>query len=253
MRRLLPLPAEDDVDLDAAYAVALPREGAHVRANMVGSVDGTARVRGVSEGLSSPGDKRIFTVLRGLADVVLAGSGTVVAEDYGPARPSAQRRSTRAGRGLAEVPPIAVVSGSLPFGPDARLFAGAEVRPIVLTCERAPQERRRALEPVADVVVAGDERVDLGVALAALAGRGLPRVLCEGGPHLLGELVAGGHLDELCLTVSPTLVGGDLHVLATALRAPAALDLRHVLEEDGSLFLRYACSTSAGSAPPTSP
>lgn len=244
MRRLLPLPVTDEVDLDGAYAVSPPAAGVHLRANMVGSADGAARVDGHSDGLSSAADKRLFTVLRGLCDVVLAGAGTVVAENYGPAKPSEERRAKRAAAGLAAVPPVAVVSRSLPFGPDARLFAEAVVRPIVLTTEHAPADRREALADVADVVIAGGERVDLGLAITALAERGLRRVLCEGGPHLLSELLAGGHVDELCLTVSPMLVGGDLHLLGNPLPTPVNLRLEHLLEDDGSLFLRYSCSTS---------
>jgi riboflavin biosynthesis pyrimidine reductase len=244
VRRLLPLPMTDDVDLDQAYAVSSPAAGVHLRANMVGSADGAARVDGHSSGLSSAADKRLFTVLRGLCDVVLAGAGTVVAENYGPARPSQDRRAKRAAAGMAEIPPVAVVSGSLPFGPDARLFSEAVARPIVITTEHAPADRREALAGVADVVIAGRERVDLERALAVLSDRGLRRVLCEGGPHLLTELLAAGHVDELCLTVSPTLVGGDLHLLANPLPTPVGLRLEHLLEDDGSLFLRYSCSTS---------
>lgn len=242
MRRLLPVPTADDVDLDAAYAVPLPPSGVHVRANMVASADGAATLDGRSEGLSSAADKRLFSVLRGLCDVVLVGSGTAVTEDYGPARPSPERREKRLAAGLAEVPPIAVISSSLPFAPTARLFAEAVVRPILLTTERAPAERRTALANVADVVAAGEQRVDLAAALDALAERGLRRVLCEGGPGLLTQLVAGGRLDDLCLTVAPSLVGeGGPHVLAGELAEPARLRLMHVLEDEGFLFLRYAC------------
>ena len=95
MDALLP-PAPGPVDLDAAYAVpaaALAGRGRHLRANFVASADGAASLEGVSAGLSSPADKRVFSVLRGLADVVLVGAGTVRAEGYGPARPSPQRRA----------------------------------------------------------------------------------------------------------------------------------------------------------------
>lgn len=240
MRRLVPDPA-DDVDLDASYA--WPR-GADpmVRANMVASADGAAWLSGVTTGLSSPADRRVLTVLRGLADVVLVGAGTVRLEDLGPAQPSDARREHRTAEGRAPVPPIAVVSSRLDLDATARLFEPGPVRPILLTTERAPADRRMTLSTLADVVVAGDQVVDLPAALAALAARGLRRVLCEGGPTLLAAVMAADRLDELCLTIAPCLVAGAAGRVLTgpALPAPGRLELRHVLEEAGSLFLRYA-------------
>lgn len=247
MRRLLPVP---DVpgemgpdDIDAAYAVpAPPANRCHVRANMVSSADGAAVLEGHSEGLSNPADKAVFRVLRGLADVVLVGAGTVRAEGYGPVRPTAERREQRLATGYAPVPPVAVVSNRLELDLTTPFFSDAVATPLVLTCAAAPLPARTAAAEVADVVVTGDERVDLGAALSALAERGLGRVLCEGGPALLADLVAADLLDELCLTLSPLLAGGDARarVTAGAPSPPRGLVLEHVLEGDGALFLRYA-------------
>ena len=67
-------------------------------------------------------------------------------------------------------------------------------------------------------------------------------VLTEGGPTLLGQLIAGQLLDELCLTISPLLAGGGhLPMVAGAsLDIPQVMRMVHVLEEDGALFCRYA-------------
>jgi riboflavin biosynthesis pyrimidine reductase len=95
---------------------------------------------------------------------------------------------------------------------------------------------------VADVIVAGDESVDLSAAVDALTERGHRRMLTEGGPHLLAQLVAAGRLDELCLTFAPLLAGGDvtLRILAgQPLDPPRPLHLAHLLEDDGFLFSRY--------------
>ena len=51
--------------------------------------------------------------------------------------------------------------------------------------------------------------VDLAEAVRVLAADGLPRVLCEGGPRLHRDLLAADLVDELSLTLSPTVVGGD--------------------------------------------
>jgi riboflavin biosynthesis pyrimidine reductase len=253
MRRLSPAPAPDatrenvpdlsDADLAAAYAYPEGLTRPWVRANMVGTLDGaaTASETGLSGGISSRADMRVFGVLRGLADVVVVGGTTVRREGYGPARPKRGWAEAREAEGRGPVPAIAVVSGSLDLDPEAPLFTEARVRTLVLTSRTAPPDRRAALAEVAEVVDAGEEDVDIPVAVGALAARGLPRVLCEGGPRLLAQVAGAGLLDELCLTVSPLLVAGDApRVLRGApLHPPAALRLGHVLEEDGWLFLRH--------------
>jgi riboflavin biosynthesis pyrimidine reductase len=241
----LVLPGQDshvsdvsDADLAALYAY---RREPWLRANMVASADGAGDLGGLSAGLSSPGDRRVFGVLRALADVVMAGAGTVRTENYKPARDRREWRFARAGRTVT--PPIAVVSASLDMDPDAALFtdAPADARTIVITCERSPAGRRKALAEAADVIVAGDSAVDLGQAVRVLRERGLVRMLCEGGPHLLAGLVASGLLDELCLTIGPLLAGpGATRIVSGApLPQERPMSLRHVLEEDGFLFCRY--------------
>jgi riboflavin-specific deaminase-like protein len=226
VRRLLPDPA-DQVDLREAYAVP---PGRHVRVNFAASADGAVSVDGRSRGLSSESDREVFHLLRAMADVVLVGAGTVRAENYGGARPG--DRST---------PPIAVVSRSLDLDPASRLFTDTQVPPILLTCAAAPAERRAEFEDIADVLVAGDEDVDFAVALDALAGRGMEQVICEGGPHLFGWLLAAGRVDELCLTIAPLLAGGTAGRIVAGLASQVTdpLSLVQVLEDDGHLFLRY--------------
>ncbi|MFC4531857.1 pyrimidine reductase family protein [Sphaerisporangium dianthi] len=235
MRRILPSPA-DDVDLAHAYAYPGPE---WLRLNMVAGADGGAWLKGVSEGLSGKGDRRVFGVLRGLADVVLAGAATVRTEAYGPARPRSSWRELRLGRPPS--PPIAVITRRLDLDLASPLFTEAEphARTIVITTERAPKDRRDEAGRNAEVIVAGDERVDMSIAVASLRERGLGRVLCEGGPRINGQLAAAGLVDELCLTISPVLTGGDA---ARILNGPAShvpLRLAHLLEEEGFLFCKY--------------
>jgi riboflavin biosynthesis pyrimidine reductase len=93
---------------------------------------------------------------------------------------------------------------------------------------------------VADVIVAGGDRVDPDLAVALLTERGYRVVLCEGGPIWLGELVACGLVDELCLTLAPLMGGDPLPVAVTPPGAPLAhFALRHVLRSGDTLFLRY--------------
>jgi riboflavin biosynthesis pyrimidine reductase len=240
MRSLLPEPG-NTVDLVQAYAY--PGDGPWVRANMVASVDGSAVADGKSEPLSGPSDKRVFGVLRGLCDVVLVGAGTARAEGYRALKARPSYAEHRAGHGQRPAPVLALVSGSLDLDPSADLFTGPE-RTIVLTTASAEESARARLAEVAEVIVAGTDRVDIAAAIDALVALGLPRVLCEGGPHLLAGVVAAGRLDELCLTTAPRLVGGDGPHVVAGLHPDAILELElaHLLEEDGNLFARYLVS-----------
>ncbi|MEU4508957.1 pyrimidine reductase family protein [Nonomuraea wenchangensis] len=234
MRRILP-DIHDNPDIAQAYAY--PEGRPWLRLNMVSSADGAAWLKGRSGGLSTRGDKRVFQVLRGLADVVMAGAATVRTEGYRPIEPRASWADLRAGR--PDVPPIAVVSRTLDLDPRHPLFTGAPSRTLVITCAAAPRERRAELAKGCDVIVAGDESVDLREGVARLHERGLGRILCEGGPLINAQLSAAGLVDELCLTISPLLVGGDAARIQNGEAALVGLDLVQVLEEDGALFCRY--------------
>ncbi|GHH64594.1 hypothetical protein GCM10017673_07510 [Streptosporangium violaceochromogenes] len=239
MRLVYPT-ASEEVDLATAYAYP---DGPRVRLNMVASADGGAWLAGRSGGLSGRGDRRVFGVLRGQADVILVGAATVRAEGYGPARPRPSWNEIRRGRPPA--PPVAVITRRLDVDLTGPLFAeaGPYARTIVVTCDAAPRDRRQEAARHGEVIVAGDERVDLAAAVGELAGRGLGRVLCEGGPKVNAQLAAAGLVDELCLTVSPMLIGGDAARVLDGPAAPVALRLAHVLEEDGFLFTRYVRAT----------
>jgi riboflavin biosynthesis pyrimidine reductase len=197
----------------------------------------------------------VFSVLRSMADVILVGAGTARTERYKPVRDSEVWPQLRVGRTLT--PQIAVVSGALDLDLHSPLLAGGDgkARTIVLTTPAAPAARREEASQTADVIVVQTEdTVTAAAAISALAARGLTRILTEGGPHLLGQVVAEALLDEICLTYSPLLVGGDAgRILAVPPKSAAAregapgsgqaassgLTLAHVLEDEGHLLCRY--------------
>lgn len=231
-----PVSSLGDPALAAHYAypnVAAP----YVRVNFVASLDGAVSVDGVSGGLGGDGDRRVFGMLRELAEVVLVGAGTVRAEDYrGARKPTRGPAHARPGT----PPPIAVVTGSADLDPASRLFTDTLVPPIVLTTDAAPRERRDALAAAgADVAVL--DRLTPDALLAELGRRGLHRILCEGGPSLHGALQAADAVDELCLTLAPLLAGGTAGRIAAGPDGapPRAMSLVGALTDEGSLLLRY--------------
>jgi riboflavin biosynthesis pyrimidine reductase len=186
---------------------------------------------------------RIFGTLRGLADVVLVGAETVRQEGYRPARARAEFAGRREAAGQGPVPAVAVVTASLDLDFSLPLFTSPLVPTLLLTGAAAAPDKVAAAEKAgARVVIAGDGMgVEPARVVRALAGLGHTRLLTEGGPRLLGQLIAAGVLDELCLTVSPMLTAGAAQRIAggPSVAVPQRFALVSLLEEDGFLFSRY--------------
>lgn len=243
-------PEPDERTLSALYAHPLPAAGraAYVRANMVTTLDGAATgADHVSGSINTAADHRAFEVQRAWADVVLVGAGTARAERYRTLTVAPGLAAARAARGQAPHLELAVVSasGALP----AELLSTPRP-PLVLTvADRAGLDRLREIVGPDRVIVAGATTVEPARALAALAERGLVRVLTEGGPHLLAELVEHDVVDELCLTTSPLLVGGPAsRVLASEawLTPPVEATPAHLLHAGGSLLGRWLLRAQGG-------
>ena len=239
MRQLLPVPAHD-VTAYEAYRPADPF-APFLRVNMVASVDGAATdEHGRTGELGGDGDHELFRALRALADAIVVGAGTVRAEGYGPHRMPARLRELRAADGRPDPAPIVVVSRSLDLDFGAPLFAEAATATVVVTCEAAPAQRRRLAAQAGRLLVAGDEQVDVAAAVEGLRTElGLGCLLCEGGPTLNDALFAAGVVDELCLTVTPRLVGAGRRILHELPR-PEGVALVALYEQDGELYTRYA-------------
>ncbi len=180
---------------------------------MISSLDGAASIEGRSGGLGGAGDKAVFSVVRDLADVILVGAETVRAEAYGPPGKPGQR--------------IAVVTRHAQLDWDSRLFTSGAG--LVVLPEDGPDV------PVPSVR-AGRGAIDLARVLHALDAQ---VVLAEGGPSINGLLLTSGLIDELCLTVAPTLVGGDASRIVRGGSRPTAMRLVQLLEDEGYLFARY--------------
>jgi riboflavin biosynthesis pyrimidine reductase len=260
-----PLPAQ----LAELYGGTLGFPETRVIANFVSSLDGAVSLPGVPGsvqmiGGGSAADRFVMALLRSCADALLMGAGTFrasrearwTAESLYPDG-AATLAELRRRLGLAPAPELAVVTQSGRLDPEHPAF---EVGVLVLTTDRLARPLARALPHGATILALGQE-VGAQVAVQALRDRGHRLVLSEGGPTMLGSLVAAGAVDELFLTLSPFLAGSTpgserLSLVAGVQLLPdlhLAGSLMSVRRGGSHLFLRYALPAlqGGGERPPS--
>lgn len=211
-------------DARARIAALYPPPG--LRVNLVASVDGgTVDAAGTSEGLTAGVDRLILGAIRSVSDTVLVGAATLRAE--GGLIP----RSTH----------LTVLTTTGDFS-GARVRDDIEPGRILVVGPSSVEERARRTfsAPFEYFAVDGDRAVPLPVMLAALRDRGLEHIVCEGGPRLVGQLLAARLVDELCLTTVPRLLGRASVLFGGATGGAGDLALEHLLADDaGALYARW--------------
>ena len=228
-----------ELDAEGLAAAYRPPSQPWLRANMVTTLDGAATgPDGRSGSINTDADHVVFELLRALSHAVLVGAGTVRAERYPALRVDASLSALRANEGLPRDLPLVVVSGSGDVPETVRGFTDGSV--LLATRAAAPGlDSARATLGRENVLVHGDERVDLAALIADLRGRGWTHLLSEGGPGLLGSLLAAGLVDELCFTVTPAVVAGTGGRPVTGAPLDVDLDLELLVEQDWTLLGRW--------------
>ena len=216
-----------------------------LRTNFVATLDGAiSGPDGRSGSINTVSDHHVFAVHRAQADVIMVGAETVRTEGYRAVDLDDWQRTVREEAGLAPFPTLAVVTGSLRLDPDIADPPAPHGPVMIVTTAQPPGRVRPFLAAGIEILDVGgaDGRVPLESAVAALVEAGLPRILCEGGPRLHRDLLAADLVDELSLTLSPTVVGGEgrRSTDGPALPDPRAFRLHHVLAgHDDTLFTTY--------------
>ena len=201
-----------------------------LRANFVATLDGAANGPDDRSGsINTEADHVVFDLLRRLTDVVVVGAGTVRAEGYPSLRaedPAAPVLIVVSHQGLL---PPSVADG--PFG-SVYLVTREGADPATL-------DASRELIGEEFVLTAGKDTVDFVKMRNMLEDKGYRQILCEGGPSLLNSMLAAGVVDELDLTWSPVIVGGNHPTITRGpdLNLPASPTL--LLEEDGTILGRW--------------
>ncbi len=222
LRRLSPAPT-GPTTIAAEYGVDRPRPDHRPWVNlcMVASVDGSIALDGASGGLGNANDRAVLSTMRRVADVVIVGAATAAGEGYGPPKRDGLR--------------IGVVTNSGRIDASSALFTSGAG--FVITNERAD------IPAGVDTLRAGIDEVDLVEAITRLPHHvpGVAHVQAEGGPTLNGALTAADLVDEICLTVSPHVVGGDAARLTSgAPERGRRFEPAHVLlDDEGYLFTRW--------------
>ena len=180
----------------------------HVVVNAATSADGKLSSRRREQiAISGEADFERVDRLRADSDAVVVGVGTVLADDPHLTVKDETLREQRVAEGEPANPARVVVDSKARTPVDAAILDDA-AETYVCVSEAAPVDRRMDLADRAELVTAGDDRVDLLRAFAALQEAGLERIMVEGGGELIFSLFEDGLVDELRVFVGPTVIGG---------------------------------------------
>ena len=257
----------DDSDLIELYRFPALEGRGWVRSNFVMTLDGSVQgPDGRSGTINTASDQHLFGLQRAFADAILVGANTARFEGYRAVDLEPWQLRLREQEGLAPYPLLVIISASADLDPAIATPAdGVGGRVMIITTGGKITDD---LEPLRSAGITVSEAagatLDLAQIVDQLAGTGLPRLLCEGGPRLHNDLLTAGVVDEMCLTLAPVAVGGQglRSTSGAALPMPSQFQLRHVLfADDGALFTNYRAKSglsertpmiSAEAAPSTS-
>ena len=190
-----------------------------VYSNFVESIDGVTTLgSGPSAGSAISGrnqaDRFLMGLLRAMADAVVIGAGTLRAtpghhwtpEHIFPDLTEAFA-DLRVELGRKPRPRLVLLTAS---GNVATSHAAVVGGATVVTTKGGASSLRGRLPDSCDLIVIGEGGdVDVASALNELRDRGCKVILTEGGPHVMGELIANDLLDEAFVTISPVVAGRD--------------------------------------------
>lgn len=206
-----------------------PPDRPYVIANMVSSVDGKVTIEGTERGIGSPTDQRLMRELRVHADVVINGAGTLRASGTSSRLGDPALEQLRTSRGKPPAPIAAVLSGSGNLPLDRAFFTARDFEAVIYLGSQVPPDRRAAIEATGRRVVDLPDDHPRGATVAAMLRHmrhelGARLLLVEGGPHLNGQLIEAGFVDEFFLTVGPVIVSGPGPLTAVQSGRPPTLE-----------------------------
>ena len=142
---------------------------------------------------------------RAQSDAIMVGIGTALADD-----PELTCRLP----GMEDLSPVrVVVDRHLRLPAASKLVHSARRTPLWLLAERDQEPSAATLMAAKGAqiipVVAGPAGIDLAAALRELAGRGITRLMVEGGSRIAASLLEADLVDEVALYRSALVIGAD--------------------------------------------
>ncbi len=220
--------------------------------NMIASTDGAITVGGTSEALGNAADQAVFSAVRACCDWILVAAGTARIERYSLPRPKRRTRVARRVAGLRSRPGLAVVTSSLNLDLDLPMFSDrrpGDALPLIIAGSTATTSQIAHFDSVAEIVQTRSPRPTCDEIMTELSRREARVVLSEGGPSFNAQLADAGIIDELCLSISPLVAGGDSTRLINGSRrlVPQSLVLDHLAVASDTIFARYLDASVAAS------
>ena len=210
----------------------------HLTVNVAMSADGKiSSYRREKFALGSAEDRHLMDLLRARSDAVIVGSRTVRLDGWAiRVRDEATSKKREQRRG--EPHPLNVVlSTRLDLSPNCEFFDHPQTKKLIVTTGLAPTNRIRRFERHGDVWVVTSKQIPPARVLEELGRRGCKNILLEGGGELNFSFFKAGLIDELYITVTPRLLGGQM--------APTPVDGRGFLKID-QVDLELASSRRKG-------
>jgi riboflavin biosynthesis pyrimidine reductase len=242
-RQLLPQPGRIELD-EALESLRGPPQlnddRPYVVVNFIASADGRSTFEGRSGGLGDEGDRALFHGLREQSDAILVGTRTLGVERYGRVLGRTERRERRLAQGRSAEPLACLVTRSGMVPTDIPLFAAPEARIVIFS---SVELKLDGVQAQVDSIRLDPGALTLTTVLRRLrSDYEIQLLLCEGGPMMFGSLLEENLVDELFLTLSPTLSGGGASpsiTSGTEFPELRPLRLAWILERENFLYLRY--------------
>ncbi|MEE2682887.1 MAG: dihydrofolate reductase family protein [Actinomycetota bacterium] len=218
-----------------------PNGNPWVLLNMITSSNGLPTLNGLSGPLGGAADKALFTALRGIADIIIVGYGTVRDEQYRPPQLTKELIAERESIGQSPLPTIAIVSNRLNFDERIPLLSSYEYHPVILTSSSSPEINRERISSTSEIFLCGENKVNLREGVDTLSSRFGKVILVEGGPSLNTQFVEDDLFDELCITTSPLHSDDESTIAVTTDRSypPGQMLQDRRRELNGFVFTRF--------------
>lgn len=162
------------------------------------TLDGKIASRSRDSRISCPEDIKRVHRLRSEVDGIMVGINTALIDD-----PKLTAHKIRGGRNPVRI--VVDSRGRIPL--TAQVFGG-EAKTIIAVSKEAPADKVREIGAKADVIVCGEDRVDLRCLMRELYSRGIKKLLLEGGGTLNWGMLKDGLVDEVRVAIAPKIVGG---------------------------------------------